>query len=158
MTKGYEFALVPLEELHAHEEIDEADVPALAEEIRTRGVFDNPIWVARGSHVILNGHHRVAALRRLGAHRVAAWVFDYHSPVLILDRWSPGPTISKHDVEERGREGRLYPPKTTKHVITIELPEHHTPLADLLAPAPGPASHRRASAPARAGGGASRSG
>ena len=143
-TKGYTFALLDIGSLHAHEEIDDGDVPALAHEIRTRGVFDNPIWVARDSLVILNGHHRVAALRRLGAARVAAWVFDYHSPVLLLDRWSPGPPISKHDVEERGRTGQLFPPKTTKHVITVELPEHHTPLADLMSAGEPAVAHRGA--------------
>ena len=63
-------------------------------------------------------------------------------------------TMTKHDVEERGREGRLFPPKTTKHVITVELPEHHTPLADLLAPE-APPSHGGAHPHAHATGGRS---
>jgi len=157
--KPFEFEMLRIDELRSHEEIDPETVPALAEEIRRSGVFYNPIWVARGSLVILNGHHRVAALRRLGAVRVPAWVFDYRGPTLLLHRWAPGPPISKGEVERRGREGRLFPPKTTKHVLTVELPEKLTPLSELLSPAPTARAHRRASGSSRSpAAGASRSG
>ena len=54
-----EFVLVPIERLRAHEEVEEANVAELVEEIRRAGVFADPIWVSRGSFVILNVHHRV---------------------------------------------------------------------------------------------------
>ncbi|HTP53804.1 MAG TPA: ParB N-terminal domain-containing protein [Thermoplasmata archaeon] len=143
------FALVPLAELRAHEEIEEADLPRLVDEIRSLGSLAYPIWVAEGSHVILNGHHRVAALRRLGAARAPAWLVDYHSPAVHVDRWSPGPPISKHEVERRARDGLLFPPKTTKHLLDLDLGERPTPLAELMDAPRGPADHRRTSAPSR---------
>ncbi|MGP8077651.1 MAG: ParB N-terminal domain-containing protein [Thermoplasmata archaeon] len=153
------FALVPLAELRAHEQFDEKDIPGLVEEIRARGELHYPIWVAVGSHVILNGHHRVEALRRLGAVRAPAWLIDYHSAAVHVDRWSPGPSISKEEVERRAREGLLFPPKTTKHQIRLDLGERPTPLADLRDAAPGAEAHRRTSAPSRrrSGGGPSES-
>jgi L-serine kinase (ADP) len=141
------FELVPIAELRAHEEIEEEDLPKLVEEIRSRGELQYPIWVAAGTHVILNGHHRVAALRRLGAARAPAWVIDYHSSGVHVDRWSPGPPISKEEIERRALEGRLFPPKTTKHQIDLDLGERSTPLAELLDGPPAP--QRRASGPSR---------
>jgi len=142
VTMRARFALVPIDALRAHEEIDEKDLPGLVEEIRSRGELHYPIWVARGSHVILNGHHRVAALRRLGAVRAPAWLIDYHSEAVRVDRWSPGPPISKEEVERRAREGLLFPPKTTKHQLDGDLGERSTPLDALLSPEPPPDGHR----------------
>jgi hypothetical protein len=143
------FALVPIAELREHEEIEESDLPRLIEEIRALGQLEYPIWVAEGSHVILNGHHRVAALRRLGAVRAPAWLLDYHSPAVHVDRWSPGPPISKAEVERRAQDGLLFPPKTTKHIIDIDLRERPTPLSELMDAPPSPPSHRRASPSSR---------
>lgn len=127
-----EFALVPITQLHAHERIDGRDVVKLAAKIRNEGMVSDPVWVARGSLVVLNGHHRVAALRRLGAARVPAWIFDYDAEIVRLGRWSPGPEISKSEVVRRAKGGELYPPKTTRHEIGVELPHRPTPLAELM--------------------------
>lgn len=143
------FALLPIAELLAHEEIEDEDLPKLVEEIRSRGALQYPIWVAAGSHVILNGHHRVAALKLLGAVRAPAWVIDYHGPGVHVDRWAPGPPISKEEIERRAREGRLFPPKTTKHQIDLDLEERSTPLSALLEAAAPPAAQGRASGPSR---------
>jgi len=132
MTGGAEFALLPLSTLLGHEEIEEWSLGDLIAHLRRSRVLSDPIWVARGSSVILNGHHRVAALRRLGADRVAAWVLDYESDLIHVERWRPGPPISKSEVVQRALEGRLFPPKTTRHRLLIDLPARPTPLSDLL--------------------------
>jgi L-serine kinase (ADP) len=131
MSAAPEFALVPLAKLRAHEEIEDEKVDALVAEIRRSGVVADPIWVARGSDVILNGHHRVAALRRLGAERVPAWLLDYDDPSVDLGRWGPGPRITKDEVVRRARAGRLFPPKTTRHTVTPAPPARATALAEL---------------------------
>jgi L-serine kinase (ADP) len=150
MTTGNpEFALVPIGRLLAHEKVDPAKVDELVEEFRADGVFVDPIWVARGSDVILNGHHRVAALRKLGATRVPAWLLDYEDDGIALERWTPGPTITKDEVVRRARAGRLFPIKTTRHRLADELPAHPTPIAELRAVA---AAQPRASKPSRSRG------
>jgi hypothetical protein len=108
------FALVPLADL------------------RRSQVVADPIWVAAGSCVILNGHHRVAALRRLGATRAPAWVIEYDSPDIRLERWGEGPPILKAEVELRAARGQLFPPKTTRHVLVRSLGARTTPLAELM--------------------------
>jgi hypothetical protein len=125
------FELVDASRLKIHEEIDPAHVARLVEALRKDGYVAEPIWVARDSHVVLNGHHRLAALRELGAVRVPAWVFDYESDDVELARWYDGPELRKPDVVARAASGRPFPPKTTKHTVRIHLPEHRTPLAAL---------------------------
>lgn len=145
-TKRPRFALVLVARLRAHEEIDPAKVEELVDEFRRSGVFLDPIWVARGTDVILNGHHRVAAARRLGATRVPAWVVDYDDRDVSLDRWQPGPALSKQEVVARARQGKLFPPKTTRHRIALPTPPRPTPIARLL---PRPRAQRRGSKPSR---------
>jgi ParB-like chromosome segregation protein Spo0J len=136
-----EFVLVRLADLRAHEEIEESSLLELIDHIRRTQVLSDPIWVARGFSVILNGHHRVEALRRLGADRVPAWLIDYDSDLVHLGRWHAGPPIAKSEVIERAMEGRLFPPKTTRHRLLMDLPARPTPLSALL---PRPVARRRA--------------
>ena len=140
MTRGAEFSLLPLSALKGHERIDESNLLDLIAHLRHSRVLSDPIWVARGSSVILNGHHRVEALRRLGAERVAAWVLDYESELVHLERWHPGPPIAKSEVVRRAEEGRPFPPKTTRHRLLFDLPARPTPLSELL---PRPVARRR---------------
>jgi len=144
MTGSAEFALVPLAELKAHERIEESNVLDLVDLLRRTQVLSDPIWVAREAFVILNGHHRVEALRRVGAERVPAWLLDYGSELVHLERWHPGPPIAKSEVIRRAKEGRLFPPKTTRHRLLLDLPARPTRLAELL-PASAGEPHSRAS-------------
>lgn len=132
MTRDPEFAILPLSVLRSHEQLNEVTLAELTAVLRDAQVLEEPIWVARGEFVILNGHHRAEALRRLGADRIACWVFDYESETVELGRWQPGPPIAKSEVVRRAREGRPFPPKTTRHHVTIDLPHRPTPLADLM--------------------------
>ncbi|HEY1197685.1 MAG TPA: ParB N-terminal domain-containing protein [Thermoplasmata archaeon] len=145
MTGSAEFAFLRLSELKAHEQIEEANLLELMAHLERTKVLSDPIWVARGSSVILNGHHRVEALRRIGAERVPAWVFDYESDLIHLERWHPGPPIAKSEVVRRAVEGRLFPPKTTRHRLTLDLPPRPTPLSELLPRAVARRAHSRAS-------------
>jgi hypothetical protein len=135
VTHAPSFELVPIERLKVHEEIQPEDVARLVADLRQVGLVRDPIWVTRGSYVVLNGHHRLAALRALGARKVPAWVMDYESEAIALDRWTPGPALTKREVEERAVSGAPFPPKTTKHIVSHTLPERPTPLGELGVPA-----------------------
>lgn len=125
------YSLLPVGSLHAHEEVEVEDVRSLAEELRAEGILTEPIWVASEYDVILNGHHRYAALERLGTRYVPAWLLDYFTDDVRLSRWDPGPPITKQEVVDRARSGRLFPPKTTRHSLAFKLPARPTTLSDL---------------------------
>ena len=132
MSGSPEFTILPLDWLRGHEEHRPERVDELIGAILRSGVFHNPIWVARGSWVILNGHHRVEAMRKLGMKFIPAWVFDYDGDHVDLGRWKPGPPIEKAEVVHRARNGRPFPPKTTRHRIRIVLPRRTVPLEELM--------------------------
>ena len=131
MSRDPTFRILPLDRLRGHEKHDPARVDELIAEICRAGEFNEPIWVARDTWVILNGHHRVEALRKLGLKRIPAWVFDYQGDHVALGRWRPGPPIAKTEVVQRAHRGRPFPPKTTRHRLRVELPPRTVPLEQL---------------------------
>jgi L-serine kinase (ADP) len=128
------FELIAIDKLLPHEEVQHALLERLTDEIDREKVVREPILVADEHFVVLNGHHRLAALRALGVRKVPAWVVAYFSDVVDLTAWpdaSPQHIVSKHHVVGRAKEGKLYPPKTTRHRLKVELPERTTHLDDL---------------------------
>ena len=106
----------------------------LVEEIARDGVLKVPVLVEREHHVILDGHHRWEALRRLGCRRIPAYVVDYASEEISLTTW-PGAivaTVTKEEVVAHGVAGDLFPPKTTRHLLKEKLPVSPVPLKDLM--------------------------
>jgi ParB-like chromosome segregation protein Spo0J len=128
------FELLDIDLLHCHEEIQQPLLERVMEQIREDGYVKKPILVADKVWVILDGHHRYEALRRLGCRRVPAYVIDYFSEVVDLTLWPTAKekNVRKEDVVERGRAGLLYTPKTTRHMVRIHLPDVFTDLEDLM--------------------------
>jgi hypothetical protein len=137
MSETVRFRLVDPERLLVHERVVPEKVDELVAEIRAKGAVDEPIWVAEGHEVILNGHHRFAALRALGARRVPVWLFDYEDDGVRLDRWDGGPPLEKREVLERARRREPFPPKTTRHTLARPPLARTTPLSRLLRPREG---------------------
>lgn len=132
---GFRFELVPLERLLAHEELEPDKPDRVVDDIRRRRIVEEPLLVASGDFVVLNGHHRLAALRTLHARRAPCWLVDYERTDVHLQPWPSSqvtPLPTKSEVVRRAREGRLYPPKTTYHTLSRPLPPRATPLEDLL--------------------------
>lgn len=111
------FALLDPATLREHEEVETPRVRDLAERIRQTGVVHRPIVVDEASHVVLDGHHRLAALRRLGCRLVPVHLVDYQDGTIVVDAWREDvdpPT--KEEIVRRAREGELFEPKTTRHL------------------------------------------
>ena len=128
------FEVVEIRRLRPHEEIRPSLLEQLTEQIRRDGHLKRPILVAERDLVILDGHHRVEAVRVLGCHRIPTYLVDYSSPVVEVGTW-PGAVISsvtKEEVIRRGLAGDRFPPKTTRHSLTILFEERPTDLKDLM--------------------------
>ncbi len=108
-----------IHKLIAHERVDRGRFIEVRRLLRKEGVVRRPVIVDRRSHVILDGHHRVRALRELGAKRVPVCYVQYQSAVVrvYLRKKELLMRLLKQAVLEMARSGRLFPSKTTRHLI-----------------------------------------
>ena len=97
-----EIALIDLDRLHIHEEVIPAVVDQLAESIVKDKVLRNPVMVDKNSLVVLDGMHRVAALRKIGCRRMPVCLVDYSNPTIGLFEWYR--TLKGDRVEQRVTE------------------------------------------------------
>lgn len=133
-----ELTWVEIHSLRDHEEVEPEQVEQLTREIlKTRRI--EPILVERKHWVILDGHHRKAALERLGIGRIPCFIVPYEHVGLTSWRGIP---LTKAEVIARALTGRKFPPKTTCHLYTASLPEVELPLPD-----PSPQDLHRSSIP-----------
>lgn len=133
--------ILPINLLKLHEGVKDELVNKLAEEINKDGYLKKAILVDKQTLTVLDGHHRIMALRKLGCRKVPCLLVDYLSERIHVVSWSSEEPIPKNVVLKAGLESRLMPPKTTKHVIKdgkkcfhasdIE-PDLNMPLKDLL--------------------------
>ncbi len=86
--------LLNIDDLLPHEEIIQERLNDLIKMILDLGAVDLPIIVApipeSRKYLIVDGHHRWAALKKLGARRVPAIIIDYFNPEVKVYTWFPG--------------------------------------------------------------------
>ncbi|HUS78609.1 MAG TPA: ParB N-terminal domain-containing protein [Patescibacteria group bacterium] len=82
-----EIVLLELARLKLHEEVDPRALRRLIQEIESDGVLWSPIIVDRENMVVLDGTHRVNALRVLRCRYVCVYLVDYSDSEIGVDRW-----------------------------------------------------------------------
>ena len=85
-----DISLVEIDELLIPEETISGILDGLMEEIERAGILKSPVIVGRESLVVLDGMHRVEALRNLGCRFICVCLVDYTSPGIRVDRWCRG--------------------------------------------------------------------
>jgi hypothetical protein len=79
-----------------------------------------PIAVDKKTYIILDGHHRLHALKKIGCKRIPVILFDYQSPEIEVLPHREGETVTKEMIIETALTGGRMPPKTSKHMIMIK--------------------------------------
>lgn len=128
------FDLVDVDILKPHEGVTAEQVERTVQEIRSEGFVRKPVLVEDEHLVILDGHHRVEALKEIGCRRVPCYLVDYRSEDLTVTTW-PGAvvdSVTKGEVIRRALAGNLLPPKTTRHILTVSLQDVTVDLEDLM--------------------------
>jgi len=127
------YAIVEIETLRSHEQVRPALLARLVDQIRSDGLVRRPILVESRHSVILDGHHRYEALKRLGCRRIPVYVVDYEDPGIGLTTWPEATvrTVTKAEVIDHALRGDLFPPKTTRHLFSFTLEDVRVPLAEL---------------------------
>lgn len=124
---------VPLNMLKVHEEVCWNHLRRLMEEIVRDGVLKRPLLVENRHLIILDGHHRYAVLKTLGASRAPIFPVEYDSPKVVVSSWRPEVRVTKEMVLEAGLKGKLLPFKTSRHILRgVVIPEVNVPLRELV--------------------------
>ncbi len=80
-------AIESIDRVSIHEEIVPELLDELMREIKSSGAARDPVIVDSGSRVVLDGMHRVAALRELGCRCLPVCLVDYRSPKVRVGCW-----------------------------------------------------------------------
>ena len=111
--------LVDLAALKEHEEIRPDYLEQLKDEILSDGILKMPIAVDKTTYIILDGHHRLQALKKLGCKKIPCVRVDYQSENIRVIPWREGETITKETIIDMALSGRKMSSKTSKHMIIL---------------------------------------
>jgi len=132
--------LIPVEVLKPHEQVIQKKVTQLEKMTMRWNAYTKPLLVDGATGTILDGHHRFEIAKRLGLQCLPCVVVDYledDSIALMLWPNSDREVITKQDVIDAGMSGDLMSPKTSRHLLSDDLPPISVPLSRLMAPAVG---------------------
>jgi hypothetical protein len=79
--------LAPLARLKSYESPDLIGVEKVMRSIADTGLLLDPVVIDQERELLIDGHHRCAALERLGLDHVAAFKTDYFSPSVEVRGW-----------------------------------------------------------------------
>lgn len=127
------FVIMDISELRIHEAIQDQLLEACVKMLQNDGVFKVPILVDEKDLVVLDGHHRVEAMKRMGYTKIPVYLVDYSDDAIEVTTWPEAEieNITKEMVLEMGRSEDVFPPKTSRHRVKVQLEERHIPLEDL---------------------------
>ena len=109
--------IVEIDKLKPHEEANINNLHFLEAKMRKETLWIAPVVVEKQYYIILDGHHRYHVAKRLGFDLIPAYIVDYSDPNIRLDSWVDNMDIAKEEVIQRGLEGRLFSPKSTRHMV-----------------------------------------
>lgn len=109
-------SFLPVDSLYPHEEIIESEYEHVVESLKRDKHLRTPILVTQ-DNVILDGHHRYAAFKKLHLSEIPAIVLNYDDDELItVGRWYPICDVAvstfKHQIESHGYELEEFPVDT----------------------------------------------
>jgi len=128
---GEDVILVPIEWLKPHEEIKERNCEALLQMTQKWGGYTKPLIVDKSTGAILDGHHRYHVGLRLRLRDLPAICVEYLTdPRISVETWpaSEYKEISKEQVVQMSLSNQTFPPKTSKHTLTFDIPPIFIPL------------------------------
>ena len=107
-------ARVKVKLLKPHERTDRNNLKKIhAEVTKAKAVY--PLLVDKDTLVVLDGHHRLATLRKLRVDEAPVMLVDYFSDDINVGSWRRGKKVTKEEVIRRGLSGKLFSPKTSRH-------------------------------------------
>ncbi|PIS08795.1 hypothetical protein COT75_04920 [Candidatus Beckwithbacteria bacterium CG10_big_fil_rev_8_21_14_0_10_34_10] len=121
--KKLKIKLVDINKLNTHEAVVKDRVNQVFESIKLSGLLINPVVVDQKTLIVLDGHHRLAALKKMKAKKIPVLLVDYKSKNIkvYLRRKELMINVIKEAVIKKGLSNQHFPPKTTKHNLSFKL-------------------------------------
>ncbi|MFA6427729.1 MAG: ParB N-terminal domain-containing protein [Candidatus Magasanikbacteria bacterium] len=126
--------LLDISQLKTHEKTSPKRVRKVVELIKKKGQFIKPIIVEKNTHVILDGHHRIEALKKLGYTRAPCFLVDYMDDEVrvYLRRKDLPMNLIKQFILSVALTDNSFERKTTRHYIPDRRGKIHVALEKLL--------------------------
>jgi hypothetical protein len=118
-----DIALAEINKLLLHEETIPNEIESLTIDIMESGYLRNPVIVDRDSLIVLDGMHRVTALRNLNSRYIPVCLIDYNNSKVKIDRWCrvyPSDLKLSAILEGAKKLGMIFESKKSKTVTTDE--------------------------------------
>ncbi len=121
MLHPWRVELIRTDHILPNEEHDETRMLEVLESIQRCGRWTTPIVLEHHSLSVMDGHHRLAAARRLSLPRVPCLLLNYAQVDVVARR--PEFRVDAQEIIARSLTRELYPPKTTRHIFPQPLPD-----------------------------------
>lgn len=122
--------LLPTDALLPTEEFNEQRVAEVLKMLLDSKIWMSTIAVHDDPHVVMDGHHRLEAAKRLGLRSVPCTLLSYEQ--VTVESRRPEIYVSPQEIILRGIGRNLYPEKTTKHVFPSTVLDCRVPIQFLL--------------------------
>jgi len=100
-------------DLKPHEETVAADLKTLVEALRANPVLRHPIIADRRTGIVLDGTHRLAAIKQLRCNFIPSALVDYDDPQITIEKWFR--QFSGSNVRNLEKDLRRLGPKEVTH-------------------------------------------
>jgi len=125
-----EFIKLDMSTLVPHEGVIEEHIKEITDQMRADGFQLRPIAISRldtlgpkwrNRFMIHDGHHRLAALKRLECTKIMGSVFDFYNPrVKVFRYYETSVPVPKEEVIRRATSGMEVTPRFDKHFIDVD--------------------------------------
>ena len=103
-----------------HEEVEPPRLRRVVAAMKKAGALRKAVVADEKTLVLLDGTHRLEALRRLGCRSVPVLLVDYTSDEIVVNPGARKVRYTKEQVLEAGLSGKKLPPKSTRHMVRRE--------------------------------------
>jgi len=118
-VKGYPVFLMDIDDIRPTEETDPENLEFVKSCIIKDHILQKPLAIEREHKVLMDGHHRYCILRSFGCQYVPVVAFDYKDVKVVS--WADGKPFDYHEIIKMGLSGKLFPPKTTRHIFPVDV-------------------------------------
>lgn len=119
------YMILPLRIFKPHEKTKPDVLRKIKNEIKNDGILKRAILVDKNTNVVIDGHHRLEALRQMGYSKIGVQFIDYQLPEIKVESWKRDGYITKEMVINAGISGKKLPPKISKNLISINGKDFH---------------------------------